>query len=340
MKIWGMREGEIVFPKMPLLRIEGPLIVGQLMETTLLNLLNYPCLIATNAARYRNAADLGAWNPKQKPKLLEFGTRRAQGPDGALSASRYSYLGGFDGTSNVKAGHVFHVPINGTHAHAFVASFAALSDVPEEWHKFRDRCLEIRKNLGYTSCHDGEMAAFVCYAMSYPDSMLALVDTYDTIVSGTRNFLSVAIALLEMGHRPLGIRLDSGDLAYLSKECRKLFAEAAKACDFLTEDQKEQLRNCRIAASNDINERILQSLAEQGHSIDIYGIGTNLVTCQAQPALGMVYKLVELNGEPRMKLSDELGKVSIPSKKMVYRLYGKTGEPLTSRRVNQCWVKF
>jgi len=329
--VYGMREGEIVFPSQPLLRLEGPLIICQLLETTLLNLLNFPSLITTNAARYRQAATCSRTG--EKPILIEMGTRRAQGPDGALSASRYSYLGGFDATSNVKAGHVFGIPIKGTHAHAFVTSFTGLKEItfPENCElgpAFLDEVKAYRKNLGYEHTHDGELAAFISYAAAFPTAMLALVDTYDTLLSGIPNFLCVAMALLDRGFCPVGIRLDSGDLAYLSKEAKRMFARLAESNWTKTPEIKEKVRGFKVCASNDINETTLKSLNEQGHGIDIYGIGTNLVTCQAQPALGMVYKLVELDDKPRMKLSQEITKVSVPSRKTVYRLYNADREPL------------
>ncbi|CAD7952655.1 unnamed protein product [Amoebophrya sp. A120] len=358
--VMGMREGEIVFPNQPLLRLEGPLIVCQLLETTVLNLLNYPSLIATNAARYRQAATSGVTasqagqtpsarasmsqrSPNERvntsnapmgnaPVLIEMGCRRAQGPDGALSAARYSYLGGFDATSNVKAGHVFDVPIKGTHAHAFVTSFNSLDEVKrincgKLGDKFVSDVLSYRPKIAPQS-NDGELAAFVSYATSFPDTFLALVDTYDTLISGIPNFLCVALALLDRGHKPVGVRLDSGDLAYLSKEAKEMFRECSDGPHCKTVEVQEALLTLKVCASNDINEVTLQSLNEQGHGIDIYGIGTNLVTCQAQPALGMVYKLVELDGDPRMKLSQEFSKVSVPSKKKVYRLYNSKEEPL------------
>ncbi|CAD7942993.1 unnamed protein product [Amoebophrya sp. A25] len=212
--VHGMREGEIVFPSQPLLRLEGPLILCQLLETTVLNLLNYPSLIATNAARYRQAATSS--REKKKPTLIEMGTRRAQGPDGALSAARYSYLGGFDATSCVKAGHVFGIPIKGTHAHAFVTSFSGLDNLKKMTNcgqlgpKFVSDVLEYRLRTGAMATNDGELAAFISYAISFPKSLLALVDTYDTLYSGVPNFLCVALALLDRGFTPVGVRLDSG----------------------------------------------------------------------------------------------------------------------------------
>jgi nicotinate phosphoribosyltransferase len=166
------------------------------------------------------------------------------------------------------------------------------------------------------------LAAFISYGVAFPDAFLTLVDTYDTLTSGVPNFLCVALALHEIGHRPIGIRLDSGDLAYLSKQTRQMFIAIGERF------QVEYFKHLNITASNDINEAVLNSLNEQEHSIDSFGIGTHLVTCQAQPALGMVYKLVEINGAPRIKLSEEIGKVTIPGRKQVYRMIGENGKAL------------
>ena len=166
------------------------------------------------------------------------------------------------------------------------------------------------------------MCAFISYAQAFPNGFLALIDTYDTLHSGLRNFLLVAYVLHKFGYSPVGIRLDSGDLAWLSLECRAAFEQFAKEHDV------PSFAAMKIVASNDINESILVSLEDQGHSIDAFGIGTNLVTCQAQPALGMVYKLVEIDGKPRIKLSNDLSKITIPGRKKLYRLIGKKGVPL------------
>jgi nicotinate phosphoribosyltransferase len=318
LSIYAVAEGTVVFPRVPLIRIEGPLAVGQLLETTMLNLCNFASLICTNAARHRLAAGPGK-------RLLEFGLRRAQGPDGAMSASRYAYIGGFDGTSNVLAGMLFGVQPSGTHAHSLVSAFTALSDLPSPMLGPVDlvaRALHYRAQLGFDVCSDGELAAFVAFAQAFPDNFLALVDTYDTLASGVPNFVAVALALREAGHTPRGIRLDSGDLAYLSRESRRLFQYADSLCG------SDLATTCCIVASNDINEDVLYSLNEQGHDIDVFGIGTNLVTCQKQPALGMVYKLVEVRGTPRIKLSQEMSKVTIPGRKEAYRLLGNDGVPL------------
>ncbi|KAJ1404134.1 Quinolinate phosphoribosyl transferase, partial [Ochromonadaceae sp. CCMP2298] len=311
----------VVFAKEPLLRIEGPLGICQLLETTLLNLVNFPSLVATNATRMRLAAGPGK-------SLLEFGLRRAQGPDGGLSASKYSYLGGFDGTSNVLAGKLFGIAVKGTHAHSFVMSYTGLADLRSstikpftpEGVEFVARVLEKRALLG--SSNEGELAAFIAYAQAFPMGFLALVDTYDTLNSGIRNFLCVGWVLYELGYKPVGIRLDSGDLAYLSKEARKIFRK------FDEEMKMEVFGGVNIVASNDINEAVLSHLTSEGHEINTFGIGTHLVTCQSQPALGCVFKLVEINKVPRIKLSQEMEKLVIPGKKVVYRLFGQDGKPL------------
>lgn len=325
-KVWAIAEGSTVFPHVPLLRVEGPLAVCQLLETTLLNLVNFASLIATNATRYRLAA-----GPNKK--LLEFGLRRAQGPDGAMSASRYSYLGGFDATSNVQASRAFGIHVKGTHAHAFVSSFRDLSDLKNRHLKsFKTgesvdlAALSLsylqKMGAGDAGTNEGELAAFIGYAVSWPNSFLALVDTYNTLTSGVPNFCAVALALFELGYQPAGVRLDSGDLAYLSIETRNYFKKIAKMFDI------ESFASLSITASNEINEKTLLSLNQQGHEVDTFGIGTNLVTCHNQTALGGVYKLVMINGSPRLKLSQELSKVTIPGRKEAYRLFDSGGHPI------------
>jgi nicotinate phosphoribosyltransferase len=356
----ALREGSLCYPKMPLLIVSGPLGMAQLLETTLLTLVNFPSLVATNAARMVVAAnnnninnnddDDGKKSAQQPtttttnnnttnnnkiPKCIEFGLRRAQGVDGGFSASKYCIIGGFDATSNVMAGKLLDISIAGTHAHAFVQSHSCLDDSYNLTLLHKDDTnkqvqlmplvLKYRQQLGneYMSTNDGELAAFVAYAVSFPNSFLCLIDTYDTIRSGVRNFLLVTLALYyDCGYVAKGVRLDSGDLSYLSLEVVKLFNDMADQC------QLPFLRDLDIVASNDINEDVLHSLNKQGHAMTAFGIGTNLVTCQAQPSLGCVYKLVQINGKPRMKLSQDLVKVLIPGKKMAYRLYGKSGLPL------------
>jgi nicotinate phosphoribosyltransferase len=322
MKIYAFEEGTISFPREPLMRVQGPIAVGQLLETSVLTLTNYPSLMTTNAAKYRLTVGFDKG-------LIEFGLRRAQGPDGGVSASRYSYMGGFDGTSNVLAGYLFGVPIRGTHAHSYVQSFTDVGDLKHHTlvgadgkdYDFVKIVLEIRAALGFHFTNEGELSSFIAYAQAFPREFLALVDTYDTLKSGVPNFICVALGLLKLGYKPIGIRLDSGDLSYLSKETRKILHEMAARTD-------PALSKCLILASNEINKSILISLKQQGYEIDTFGIGTHLVTCDDQPALGCVYKLVEARGVPRIKLSQELSKMTIPGRKEVYRLFGQDGSSL------------
>ncbi|CAK7337696.1 unnamed protein product [Dovyalis caffra] len=347
-EVHAIAEGSVVFPKVPLLRIGGPIAVAQLLETPLVNLVNYASLVATNAARHRFVAG-------KSKILLEFGLRRAQGPDGGISASKYCYLGGFDATSNVAAGRLFGIPLRGTHSHAFVSSYmvglvspsSKLSSGLQSLDEIIDKSL--RSADGSNSCEDfvslvqtwlnniqwskslhgifgetnqSELAAFASYALAFPRSFLALVDTYDVMRSGIPNFCAVALALNDLGYKAAGIRLDSGDLAYLSCEARKFFSAVEK------EFGVAGFGKTSITASNDLNEETLDALNKQGHEVDAYGIGTYLVTCYAQAALGCVFKLVEINNQPRIKLSEDVSKVSIPCKKRSYRLYGREGYPL------------
>ncbi|XP_012527382.1 nicotinate phosphoribosyltransferase isoform X2 [Monomorium pharaonis] len=391
--IYAIDEGSVVFPRVPLLRVEGSLIMVQLLETTLLTLVNYASLMATNAARYRMVAG-------KNITLLEFGLRRAQGPDGGLSASKYSYVGGFDGTSNVLAGKLFNIPVCGTHAHAYITSFTSISDLQGKTlaHKQTGDVLDllelafkhreaIADDLGAlaSQASNGELAALISYAVAFPERFTALVDTYDVksietsgkgqaqvaslnvknklltngsnthaqngvrnnpfisestsqlhkngflrrgelgelyVRSGLLNFCAVALALNDLGYRAIGIRIDSGDLAYLSNVARDIFEKIAVKYNI------PWFAKLMICASNDINEETIISLNEQSHKIDCFGIGTHLVTCQRQPALGCVYKMVEINDEPRIKLSQEVGKVTIPGRKDAYRLYGSDGYAL------------
>mmetsp|Transcript_28874 Transcript_28874/g.86961 ORF Transcript_28874/g.86961 Transcript_28874/m.86961 type:complete len:545 (-) Transcript_28874:32-1666(-) len=320
--IHAVREGTIVFPKCPLLRVQGPLGLAQLLETTLLNLVNFASLVTTNAARMRLAA-----GPDKR--LLEFGLRRAQGPDGGVSASRYAFTGGFDGTSNVLAGKIFRdLPVTGTHAHSYVQAHASRADLPENRTingvDVVEAALRWRYDLGYddaANLHEGEFSAFCAYALANPTEFSALVDTYSTMETGLRNFITVALALKEAGFESKGVRIDSGDLAYLSKQARALFDATA---DEIAKGPKAEIGDClrrvQVIASNDLNERVILSLREQNAKIDVYGIGTHLVTCQAQPALGCVYKLVEIDNEPCIKLSNEIVKTTIPGAKSCYRL--------------------
>ncbi|KAL8200575.1 hypothetical protein R6Q57_011914 [Mikania cordata] len=332
-EVYAIPEGSVVFPKVPLMRVEGPVAVVQLLETPFVNLINYASLVTTNAARHRFVAG-------KSKLLLEFGLRRAQGPDGGISASRYCYMGGFDATSNCAAGKIFGIPIRGTHSHAFVSSFMGPDEIIEKSlisHDGSQICedftsvvqtwLSKLKRLGilkgiFGETNQSELAAFVSYALAFPDNFLALVDTYDVMRSGIPNFCAVALALNDLGYKARGIRLDSGDLAYLSCETRKFFQTIEK------EFGVPGFGKTGITASNDLNEETLDALNKQGHEVDAFGIGTYLVTCYAQAALGCVFKLVEINNQPRIKLSEDVVKVSIPCKKRSFRLYGKEGYPL------------
>ncbi|KAG5682952.1 hypothetical protein PVAND_012269 [Polypedilum vanderplanki] len=325
--LYALDEGSVTFPRIPLMRLEGPLIIVQLLETTLLTLVNYASLMATNAARYRIVAGPVA-------KLLEFGLRRAQGPDGGLSSSKYAYIGGFDGTSNVLAGKLFNIPVKGTHAHAYITSYSGFDELVTRELPHRESgatadllelSIEHRKNLSSVlhistqEANDGELAAMVSFAIAFPDGFMALVDTYDVKRSGLLNFCAVALSLNDQGYRPVGIRIDSGDLAYLSCLARQNFITISEYYGL------PWFAELTIVASNDINEETILSLNEQGHKIDCFGIGTHLVTCQKQPALGCVYKLVEINNQPRIKLSQDAEKITMPGKKNVFRLYGTEG---------------
>ncbi|MFB9862023.1 nicotinate phosphoribosyltransferase [Rufibacter immobilis] len=271
-------EGTVVFPDEPLLRIKGPMLQCQLLETPLLTILNFQTLIATKAARVVDAA--------QGDNVLEFGMRRAQGPDGALSAARAAFIGGVGATSNMLAGQLFNIPVKGTHAHSWVMSF------------------------------DEEQEAFRAYADVFPHDSVFLVDTYNTL-EGIRKAIDVAQKMRENGQELKGIRLDSGDLAYLSIEGRKMLDEAG-------------FPEVSILASNDLDEHLIQSLKLQGAKIDTWGIGTKMVTAYDQPALGGVYKLAAFRQpggewEYKLKLSEQLIKVSTPGILQVRRFYkGKT----------------
>uniref|UniRef100_A0A1I8Q967 Nicotinate phosphoribosyltransferase n=1 Tax=Stomoxys calcitrans TaxID=35570 RepID=A0A1I8Q967_STOCA len=328
--LYAIDEGTVAFPRVPIIKVEGPLIIVQILETTLLTLVNYASLMATNAARYRMVAG-------KHVKLLEFGLRRAQGPDGGLSASKYSYIGGFDGTSNVLAGKLFNIPVKGTHAHAYITSFSGIGELKTRLLKHKttgitgdllDLAVKYRQSLSQVldvsmeESSEGELAAMVSYAIAFPDGFMALVDTYDVKRSGLLNFCSVALALNDLGYHAVGIRIDSGDLAYLSCLARETFERVAESF------KVSWFNKLTIVASNDINEDTILSLNEQGHKIDCFGIGTHLVTCQRQPALGCVYKLVEINGQPRIKLSQDVEKVTMPGHKNAFRLYSADGHAL------------
>ena len=304
----GLAEGSLVFPRVPLLELSGPLYKLQLLESVLLNALNFASLCATYARRLYQVAN--------HKTLVEFGLRRAQGPNGAMIASRSSYIGGCDGTSNVLAGKEFQIPIVGTIAHSFVQSFWAVQEEDLQW-KERNiiELLEQVKKEDGLQTNEGELGAFLAYAKTFPSNLLLLVDTYDSLQSGVPNAIRVFKILRQLGFLPIGIRLDSGDLVYLSKTARQQLDQAG-------------FPEAQIFASNELGEKVIESLEDQGAKIDGYGVGTNLVTCRSDPALGGVYKLVELDGHPRMKLSEQTEKLVIPCSKNVYRLYGEDGKML------------
>jgi nicotinate phosphoribosyltransferase len=269
-------EGTAVFAQEPLLRVRGSILQAQLVETTLLNLLNFQSLIATKAARVCLAA--------QGDPVLEFGLRRAQGVDGAMTASRAAYIGGCSGTSNVLAGKVFGIPVKGTHAHSWVMSF------------------------------ENELDAFNTYADALPNNCIFLVDTYATI-PGVRHAVEVGKRLRKRGHKLAGIRLDSGDLAYLSVEARRILDAGG-------------FKDAVIVASNDLNEHLIASLKQQGAAINTWGVGTMLVTAYDQPALGGVYKLstmLKTDGtwDHKIKLSEQAAKVTNPGVLQVRRFREK-----------------
>jgi len=278
--VHAMREGEVVFANEALVVIDAPLVQAQLIETAILNAVNYQTLVATKASRIKQVVgDSGA--------IMEFGTRRAHEFDAAVWGTRAAYIAGFDGTSNVRAGKLFGIPTVGTHAHAMVQAFL------------------------------DEYEAFRAYAMTHRDCIF-LVDTYDTLRSGVENAIRVARELGDR-FRFRGIRLDSGDLAYLSKEARRMLDEAG-------------FRDVRITASNDLDEHTILNLKAQGARIDNWGIGTKLITAWDQPALGAVYKLAAIEDDEgrltdTIKISSNPEKITTPGLKRVYRIISrKTGK--------------
>ena len=274
--VYAVREGEPVFPSEPILTVKAPLIQAQFAETALLNIINHQTLIATKSSKIcRATAGRGV--------VMEFGLRRAQGPDAGINGARAAIIGGCSSTSNVIAGQKFEVPVAGTMAHSWVM------DYPTEYDAFR------------------------AYADAYPDNCLLLVDTYDTLRSGVPNAIKVFKELKAAGHKPKGIRLDSGDLAYLSKKARKMMDEAG-------------FPEAIICVSGDLDERSISTLLQQGAKIDSWGVGTKLITSEDLPALGGVYKLsavIEKDGTvtPKIKLSDNTAKITNPGFKKLYRLY-------------------
>ena len=271
--IHSMREGELAFPLEPILRLEGNIIEAQLLETLILNILNFESLIATKASRMKYAAG--------DRKVLDFGLRRAQG-FGGIQASKAAIIGGIEATSNTYSGFTQGVPISGTMAHSWIQSF------------------------------DDELTAFRKYAEYYPEDCVLLVDTYDTLGSGVPNAIKVGKELEQNGHRLKGIRLDSGDLAYFARKARKQLEGAG-------------LDYVKIAVSNQLDERIIKSLLSQEAPIDLFGVGTRLVTGNESPALDGVYKLAGVNDEPKLKISENVEKVTLPGMKTVKRLLDSNG---------------
>lgn len=271
--IYAVKEGDLVFPNRPVISVEAPLPEAQILETMVLNILNYQSLIATKASRMRLSAG--------DKKLVDFGLRRAPGV-GGYSASRAAMIGGYDATSNVRSGRDYDIPISGTMAHSFIQRY------------------------------DDELTAFRDFADVRADDCVLLVDTYDTLGSGVPNAITVGKEMKERGEKMKGIRLDSGDLAWLAKRSRKMLDDAG-------------LEYVKIAASNQLDEHVIKSLLNQGAPIDLFGVGTSLVTGRPDAALDGVYKLAYANNEPRLKLSENVEKINLPGKKQVYRLT-KNGE--------------
>ena len=277
--IYAIPEGTVVFPKEPLIKVIAPVIEAQLVETAILNLVNHQSLIATKAYRVVHAA--------QGDGVMEFGLRRAQGPDAGIYGARAAVIAGCIGTSNVYAGQKFRVPVLGTHAHSWIMSFPT------------------------------ELEAFKAYARLYPNNCILLVDTYDTLKSGVKNAILCYDAMKEEGItlKRFGIRLDSGDLAYLSKKARKMLDEAGYP-------------DAIISASNDLDENLIASLKAQGACITSWGVGTNLITSESQPSFGGVYKLAATYSDegqwvPKIKLSENSEKITNPGNKQIYRIIEK-----------------
>ena len=269
-------EGTVVFANEPLLSIEGSLAEVQLVETALLNIINFQTLVATKAARINHAAAGG--------KVIEFGLRRAQGPDGGLSEARAAYVGGVRSTSNVQAGMTFAIPVMGTHAHSWIMAFA------------------------------DELTAFRSYARIFPKSCVLLVDTYDTLKSGIPNAIIVAAEMRDRGDSLHGVRIDSGDLAYLSRETRRMLDEAG-------------FPDVKIVASNELDEYVISSIRDGGGKVDTYGVGTRLATCAGEGggALGGVYKLVRIGDNPKLKVTSDIAKATLPDRKRLLRAVSPEG---------------
>jgi len=280
--IYAIPEGTVIFPREPLVKVIAPIMQAQLIETALLNIINHQSLIATKTARIVRAA--------QGDGVMEFGCRRAQGPDAAIYGARAAIIAGCVGTSNVLCGQMFHVPVSGTHAHSWIMSF------PDE------------------------LSAFRAYANLYPDACILLIDTYDTLDSGLPHAIQVFKELREQGIHPkrYGIRMDSGDLAYLSKKVKAAL-------------DAEGFTDAIISASNDLDEGLIGSLKAQGATINSWGVGTNLITSKDCPAFGGVYKLAaiwnepEQRFEPKIKISENAEKITNPGDKKIYRIYDAQG---------------
>ncbi len=278
--IYAIPEGNVMFPREPMVKVKAPIMQAQLIETALLNIINHQSLIATKAARVVHAA--------QGDGVMEFGLRRAQGPDAGIYGARAAVIAGCVGTSNVLAGKMFDIPVMGTHAHSWIMSFKS------------------------------ELDAFRAYAKLYPDACTLLIDTYDTLNSGLPNAITVFKEMRDAGIKPkkYGIRMDSGDLSYLSKKVKAAL-------------DAEGFTDAIISASNDLDEYLIQSLKAQGATINSWGVGTNLITSKDTPAFGGVYKLAAIEnsetGEmiPKIKISENSEKVTNPGDKVIYRIYIK-----------------
>lgn len=316
--IKAIPEGRIVFPNEPLLSITGPLILLQLLETPILNYCNYASMVATYASRMYLAVN------NNNIKLIEFGLS-SYGLNGALLASKYGYIGGFTSTSNTLASITHNIPCIETYEHSFITSFTDIEKVKNlklKNVKLLDLVLQYKSENNWNDTNINELASFIAYAYSFPDKFLALIDTYNTLQSGLLNFLAVALALYELGYNPVGIRLDSGDLAYLSKECRKLFINIA------TKYNNPEIIQLQIVVNNDIDEDVLRTLNLQEHEIDVFCIKTNLLTYTKQAELNMIYKMVSISNEPTIKLNNNLSKIIIPYEKNLFRLYDSSNIPL------------
>ncbi len=280
--IYAIPEGTVIFPREPLVKVVAPIMQAQLIETALLNIINHQSLIATKTARIVRAA--------QGDGVMEFGCRRAQGPDAAIYGARAAIIAGCVGTSNVLCGQMFNVPVSGTHAHSWIMSF------------------------------EDELSAFRAYAKLYPDACILLIDTYDTLDSGLPHAIQVFKELREQGIHPkrYGIRMDSGDLAYLSKKVKAAL-------------DAEGFTDAIISASNDLDEGLIGSLKAQGATINSWGVGTNLITSKDCPAFGGVYKLAAIRNEaegqfvPKIKISENAEKITNPGDKKIYRIYDAQG---------------